>query len=131
MSQDIVLIQLILSPVVSAAGADKDEVHPVLGRVGEGHCLRVPTVLARLASSSGETRVLDALSVNKQLVLHLALLTLVDAVVSLITMLSSLEVSTDAAVIDKGSLALISDLFLRLEHVVTLSAKAHAFKSHH
>lgn len=65
MSQDIVLIQLILSPVVSAAGADKDEVHPVLGRVGEGHCLRVPTVLARLASSSGETRVLDALSVNK------------------------------------------------------------------
>ncbi len=52
MSQDIVLIELIFSPVVSAVSADKDEIHPVLSRVGEGDCLSMVTFLARLTPSS-------------------------------------------------------------------------------
>ena len=59
----LVILSLLLAPVVSAAGAHKDQVHAVLSRVHEGDGFVVaapaPNVFA-----AGKSRVLHTLLVN-------------------------------------------------------------------
>ena len=55
---------LLFAPVISALSAHVDQVHPVLGRVHEGHSLGVITLAAVHVFTPSESRVLDALLVN-------------------------------------------------------------------
>ena len=142
----LTLCRLLLSPVESTLGTDEDQVHAVLGRVHESHSLVVTALLASEVLPSRESWVLDALLVNVKEELgarvaspgclsrpRLYLLTRpVDAVIGLVTGFGLLEVSTDAAVIDESAdYWVLGLLLLGLQHVVALSAEAHALKSCH
>lgn len=109
---------LLLPPVVGALGADKDEVHAVLGGVHERHRLVVAALLAREVLPARESRVLDALLVDVEEELgaapisaaacrlvssaarRLLLARPVHTVVCLVTRSRLLKVPADAAVVD-------------------------------
>lgn len=142
----LTLSRLFLSPVVSALGADEDQVHAVLGGVHEGDSLIVPALLASEVLPSRQSWVLHALLVNMEEELgtsvaatyslsrpRLYLLTRpVHTVISLVAGFGFLEVATDAAVIDESpNVRVLGLLLLGLQHVVALSAEAHALESCH
>ena len=60
------LLGLLLAPVVGALSAHKDQVHPVLSRVHECHCLRVTATAADDVFTARESRVLDTFLVNME-----------------------------------------------------------------
>jgi hypothetical protein len=140
----LTLSRLLLPPVEGALGAYKDEIHAILGRVHEGDSLVVTTLLAGEVLSSGESWVLDTLFVNMKEELGARIASLlscprrylltrpVDTVICLVSFLSLLKVTADTAVVDKSTkLLILGLLLLGLQHVVALSAEAHALKSCH
>ena len=122
-------IKFILPPVVSAPCTHEYQVHPILGGVCECDSLSVVALSTVEVFPAGESRVLDAFFVDNVVLTDVRLLTLVDAVVSLVQGLGLLEVTADAAVVNEATHSLVDDFLLGLKHVVAFFAETHTLEN--
>ena len=113
--------------MAGASAAHKNEVEFVLGNLSEADCLVVLAPLAREVLPSRESGVLDAFRVHVQILSAQCEVRAVDAIVHLVAFLRPLTAVAELALILEV-VAVVRLVLFGLEHVVALSAEAHAFK---
>jgi len=90
----IVQITFTFSPMLCAAGANKNERHLVLGGLRVVHCFVMATVFAFYVLTTLKSRIFDALRINLQIFSSHCVVSPVDAVVGLTELSSSLIIVT-------------------------------------
>ena len=120
----VIHLAFALGPMASAACANEDEADLVLGWLCECDSFAMTAPFAFHITSSAQSRVLDALGVDLDVLSSLSVISPVDAVVNLIILLGSHVAMALLAFKVEIALVLVHAVLTCLKHVVALGAEA-------
>ena len=125
----VVHLPLALAPMLLAPRTHKDKCHPVLRWLSEAHGLVVSAVVAFDVLSALQSRVLDTLGVDLEVLCTHREISPVDTIVNFATLDSWSVIVTQLALeLKEASIWIYLFILFGVEHVVTLGAEAHALK---